>query len=252
MFHACSTWFSDNRLALNVKKTNFMIIGNVPKNIYAPLPFNNGIVNRVYSVKYLGIMLDYKLCWDQHINYIFGKCSKGLGMIKRVRYFLPTSCLLSLYYAFVYPCAQNGNELYGTEGVTYLHPLKIILKSCVRSILFAHHTAHCMPFAKQLKILLFDDLLFLRTAILMHKIYNSAICSAVHGIFVHCSTIHSHYTRSSDLNFYLNHATNKISKCFIAFHGALVWNSLSVSSKELSSLPKFKSKIINNMFNRYV
>ena len=82
VFHACSTWFSDKRLALNVQKTNFMIIGNVPKSIYASLPFNDNIVNRVYSVKYLGFMLDYKLCWDQHINYIFGKCSKGLGMIK--------------------------------------------------------------------------------------------------------------------------------------------------------------------------
>ena len=76
-------------------------------------------------------MLDYKLCWDQHVNYLFGKCNKGFGMIKRARYFLPTSCLLSLYNAFVYPYVQNGIELYGTAGVTYLHPLKIILKSCI-------------------------------------------------------------------------------------------------------------------------
>ena len=101
-----------------------------------------------------------------------------------------------------------------------------------------------------IKILLFDDLLFIRTAILMHKINNSAICSAVHAIFVRCSNIHSHYARSSDLNFYLNHATNKISKCFIAFHGALVWISLSVSIKKLSSLPKFKFTIINNVGRR--
>ena len=146
VFHVCSIWFSDNRLVLNVKKTNFMIIGNVPKNICASLSFNNSIVNRVYSEKYLDIMLDYKLCWDQHINYIFGKCSKDLGMIKRARYFLQTSCLLS--YVFVYPYVQNGIELYGTAVVTYLHPHKIILKLCVKSILFAHHTAHCMPLAK--------------------------------------------------------------------------------------------------------
>ena len=109
-----------------------------------------------------------------------------------------------------------------------------------------------MSIAKQLKVLLFDDLIFIRTAILMHRINNSAICSAVHGMFVRCSNIYSHYTRSSDLNFYLNHVTNKISKCFIAFYGALVWYSLSVSIKELSSLPKFKSTFINNMFDRYV
>ena len=86
----------------------------------------------------------------------------------------------------------------------------------------------------------------------MHRINISAICSAVHGIFVRFSNIHSHYTRSRDLNFYLNHVTNKISKCFIALHRALVWYSLSVSIKELSSLPKFKSTFINNMFDRYV
>lgn len=30
-------------------------------------------INRVESTKYLGIIIDYKLCWDKHIEYILNK-----------------------------------------------------------------------------------------------------------------------------------------------------------------------------------
>ena len=87
-------------LALNIKKTNFMIIGHVANNQYLTFNFNNSIINRVTSVKYLGVIIDNKLKWDEHISYIVDKCSNGIGLIKCARNFLPIKCLVSLYYSF--------------------------------------------------------------------------------------------------------------------------------------------------------
>ena len=38
---------------------------------------NGSLLNRVNEVKYLGIIIDYKLNWIQHITYAESKIAKG-------------------------------------------------------------------------------------------------------------------------------------------------------------------------------
>ena len=61
IFYDCSELFSSNMLTLNIKRTNFIIIGHVANNQYLTLNFSNGIINRVSSVKYHGAIIDKKL-----------------------------------------------------------------------------------------------------------------------------------------------------------------------------------------------
>ena len=99
-------------------------------------------------MKHLGFILDDKLSWKNRILYVIDKCSKGTGMIKYARNFLPISCLLSLYYSFMYSYIQSNIEIYGNTCKKYVDKLKIIQKSCIRAMLFAKSTKHCMPLAK--------------------------------------------------------------------------------------------------------
>ena len=46
------------------------------------------LLNKVNSVKYLGIIIDHKLNWIDHIAYIKNNISKGIGIIYRARNFL--------------------------------------------------------------------------------------------------------------------------------------------------------------------
>ena len=62
-FALYSKWFSISRLCLNDSKTHFMIFGlnDVHKNP-APTKFDNHVVHIVNEVRYLGIIIDDKLC----------------------------------------------------------------------------------------------------------------------------------------------------------------------------------------------
>ena len=42
---------------------------------------NDCVLNRVNIIKYLGVIIDHKLKWCEHIAYVKNKVSKGLGII---------------------------------------------------------------------------------------------------------------------------------------------------------------------------
>jgi hypothetical protein len=42
-------------------------------------------LKRVVVTKSLGLMIDENLSWEEHVNYISKKVSKGLGMLRRIR-----------------------------------------------------------------------------------------------------------------------------------------------------------------------
>ena len=69
-----------------------MFVANVRKNKYFTLPFNI-FVNRVTTVKYLGLITDQKLSWKSHIMHVIERCNKSIGIVKFTRICLPITCL---------------------------------------------------------------------------------------------------------------------------------------------------------------
>ena len=98
-------WLKMNKLALNVLKTEFMIIGasqrlnildQTPETTSYIISVDGCQIRRVKSVKYLGLIVDDTLTWDEHVDYTSTKMSKNIGIIKRVRTILPRHSFLTL------------------------------------------------------------------------------------------------------------------------------------------------------------
>ena len=60
-------------------------------------------INGQPITKFLGVIIDNKLTWKEHVSYICGKVAKGIGIISKVRKYLNRNTLLDLYYSFIYP-----------------------------------------------------------------------------------------------------------------------------------------------------
>lgn len=54
-------------------------------------------------VKYLGILIDKNLNWKTHIGLIALKNSKTIGMIAKLRHFVPLSIIVKLYQSLILP-----------------------------------------------------------------------------------------------------------------------------------------------------
>ena len=46
-------------------------------------------INKVKETKTLGVIVDDQLKWNSHINTVATKVSKGIGMIRRMKAFVP-------------------------------------------------------------------------------------------------------------------------------------------------------------------
>ena len=89
-----SNWFKENKLSLNIDKTNFMIFENKHNNkpdLHFRIEINDKHIEKVEVTKFLGILIDNNLSWKPHTNHITKTVSKYNGIIRKVRPFLNKS-----------------------------------------------------------------------------------------------------------------------------------------------------------------
>ena len=49
---------------------------------------DNHELTRLNSANYIGVIIDHKLNWIEHISYVKSKISKGIGIMYKARQFL--------------------------------------------------------------------------------------------------------------------------------------------------------------------
>ena len=79
---------------------NIKIINN-NSNTSQPLEMKN-------YIRYLGILIDSNLSWKFHIDYVCQKVSKTIGIIAKLRHFVPRHVLLTLYRSLILPYISYG------------------------------------------------------------------------------------------------------------------------------------------------
>ena len=62
--------------------------------------------------KYLGLLLDEKLNFEQHIVSAISKVNKGISIIKKLKYSLTRKPLITIYKAFLRPPIDYGDIIY--------------------------------------------------------------------------------------------------------------------------------------------
>ena len=72
------TWFKANKLSLNTTKTFYMIFHRTRIKHMSGVAnsIDNTILVKTSSLKYLGVIVDHKLNWIEHISYIKNKVPK--------------------------------------------------------------------------------------------------------------------------------------------------------------------------------
>ena len=154
------TWLITNRLTINISKTNFILF--TPKNKHIPfipeVKINSVSINQVYQVKFLGLIIDNKLSWHPHINYLLKKVSKNMCVLYKLRGVVSADVMRNMYYSFIYPLLTYGVLLWGHSYKSSTTKLFLIQKRALRIINNQSYLAHTSSLFKNSKILKLNDI----------------------------------------------------------------------------------------------
>ena len=142
-------WFKCNKLSLNASKTNLMLLGTAYKtrnsNTTHSIYLDGCKLTRVAHTKFLGMIIDENLTWKTHIENVCKLCSRNIGVLNKVKHFLPKKSLYQLYCSFILPYLTYGILLWGNASMNYMTKVFKLQKRALRIISNSSYLCHTKP-----------------------------------------------------------------------------------------------------------
>lgn len=235
-------WLTANRLTLNINKSNYVIFRPYQKRLALKpkiVVYDNVLSKSVNLeckdyVKYLGVLIDCSLSWKFHIEHIVVKISRLVGIIAKLRHFVPRNTLLRIYQSLILPYISYGLTAWGLASKSYLTKILVLQKRALRFIFSAERCEHAVPLFIHADILPLNFLYFKSVCCLMHDVQNRKVPNNILNLFSDTASIHSYNTRSSSANkFYIKKSRLEIQKRAFSRVGAKIWNEMPASLREL-------------------
>ena len=162
------------------------------------ISFDSVKLNTVLSTKLLGVMIDNKLLWDEHVSFIISKVAKKIGALHRARRSLSLparklfllsvilpgfDCCCSVFACGVFVCDRKR--------------LEALERRAVRICAGAGYMDDCDPLYASLNIAPLQERWLLRVLNAVFSAVKGIKPPAVQDIFcLSGSTSNDHYTRS--------------------------------------------------------
>ena len=108
-------------------------------------------------MKYLGVMLDDLLTFEDHIQYVVDKSTKKLGILRKSREFLPRKSSILLYKSLILPHKDYCDLVYMTANEHQLNRLQLIQNVASRIILRADNRTSIKEMHGELNLLMIKD-----------------------------------------------------------------------------------------------
>jgi hypothetical protein len=109
-------WSATNLMNINYSKTKEMLLGSVNNNPPPVLSCSGNVIERVTAFKLLGVIVDDKLRWDNHVDSICAKASSRLYFLKQLkRSSAGADDLLHFYLTVIRPVLEYACPAWSTS-----------------------------------------------------------------------------------------------------------------------------------------
>ena len=246
-------WFIANKLTLNLKKTKFMVFSKQLKKKAQQNKFkiniDNYCIKQVTEMKYLGVILDNKLNWHNHIQYVCTKLAKAAGIIYKVRNKAPQNVLMLLYHSLVGTYLRYGVASWGSAKTTALSKLQALQNKVVRYITHSSKFTDVTNKYKTLGILRLDEMYIMEVGKFMYK-YSKADLPLSFGEYYRYIN-HSYGTRTRlNSDFSLPQPRTELGKQSIRYAGVKIWSEIPQNIKNSDKLQVFSDKFKSHILQK--
>ena len=126
-------WVNSNGLKLNLKKTNYMIIAKTRIEFTRNVYIGDTLIEHVHETKFLGVIMDDRLCWAQHVKAIKAKMSRYVGIMYRIRSLIPLKARVQIYHSLIQSHINYCSLIWGFAAKAHINSLFIGQKKGIRA-----------------------------------------------------------------------------------------------------------------------
>lgn len=235
-----------NKLFINPGKTQFIrfkpYISRSEEKMSVHV--DGTVVTESDMVKYLGVVLNHNLLWDEHINMIKTKIASGIGILRKFKNKLNSDTKLLIYQSLVHSHLTYGISIYGCKFNNTLKSLQSAQNKALKLVfnvpvrystldLFKTHAKNILPIRglyKQ-KVLLY--------------VFKTIRTNSHHLVqFTNNLTRTQRVTRQS-ANLSSVRCRLDLTKQRISYAGPHEYNNLPVTLRNIQTISTFKSEIKN-------
>lgn len=204
------------------------------------------LINRVGSVKFLGMYIDEHLNFKEHVDFLISKLNSIKGMIYSRRAYLPDSCRIKLYFSLVFSRLQYGIEVYCLTNKNIIESLHVACNRVLRSLQCVSRYSSVKSLYTKYNTLPISLLGNLYISKFIYRSLNDqngqlSLRNAACQLFQLNCACHNYPTRISSTNYLYK----KSSKAFLSSYVSKccsIWNEIPVN---IRSSPSAKAFIYN-------
>lgn len=231
-------FFDKHRLLLNVTKTKILLYENRNFNNFEVF-FKGEKIENVKTYNYLGLIVDSKLNFHDHIDRTASKIIPYVFILKRLKLFLDEKALYTIYCAHIMSHIHYVNPIWSRTSEYKLDKINKIQKKAIKIILGLPRL-HPTNMLYTPKYISFVNICKIELFTLAYKIINNLIKH--HFTLSKSLDIHNHNTRNKS-NFYLSVFKSNRMKSNCLYNCLKEFNELPVQLKESENLNCFVKMI---------
>ena len=165
-------WMDANQLTLNSSKSNVMLINSKSrkKEQFENIKTENSESCITATVRYLGMHTDDEPNFKYHITSIVTRISRGVGILHKIKNFLPISALLRVYYSLVHSHLSYGIIIWGSAYKSHVGKLASLQNKAMRAVGVAEWNESSSPLYFKFKVLKLYNMHKYELANFMHHI----------------------------------------------------------------------------------
>ena len=118
------------------------------------------------------VYIDCHLDWSVHTDAISSKLSREIGMLAKIRHYVETKQLRSIYFAIFSSIMTYGSIIWGQTANISVKRIQIIQNKAIRIINFSPFNSPTAILYRKSNILKFSDYVKLQNFLLVHDNLN--------------------------------------------------------------------------------
>ena len=228
-----------------------MIIGNTNQP-HPSLQLNDTQIDQVHSYQQLGVILNDKLNWEDHINHVISKANRKIGLMWKLSSELPRYAVENIYTSYIRPQLEYSAVIYNNCTREQSRRLEACQRKAAIACTRAYRRTNTENLLNELGWSKLEDRRTYCGQVMLYKITNGLTPNYLQELLPARQGQNTTYPSRRENSFIPIRANT--TKYYTSFIPSVVrkWNTLDATLQTAPSLDTFKDRLKKSMFHKSV